>query len=699
MKRGYRTLLVLAVLWGGLTSVSVSAGEPPDASSPAPLSVSTEQIPVYRIPFEMVITATRLGIPLKENPAATTVVGLRQLKTMPRAYAADEALKTVPGLRIDNQADGARIHMSIRGQGILTERGVRGIKVLLDGLPLNDPTGVAPDLYDVDWATVDHVEVLRGPSAAFYGGGGSGGVVNITTADGSAASLGGRATTTLGSHGFVRALAEAGGTPGKLDYRVSFSRGLGDGYRDHTAFSSRNAYEKIQWAQSDAVHLTQILGWTDYFDENAEGLNIDQVRENPRQANPDAEKYNEFYNTNRLYTGIIGQFEVARNMELQCVGYARDTRFKESVPSSVRHRSMMTPGLTIQYSLSSGSGGLKNHVSIGSDIQWQTIDEYRLKNLGGAREDTLLSNQTIDQRGTGIFLLDRIEIGEQWGIMLSGRYDDMHNELTDLMAGNPDDLSGSADFQEGTGRVGLAYTPAPQANLYANWGQGFLPPTTEELANNPEHLGGFNMGLEPATSQGGEIGARGDLGKRLSYDLAVFHLTTEHDFDRYRVPEPERELETFYRNLGSSRRYGLELLLRTQPVQPLCAEVAYTYGNFKYTLPDSLDGNWLPNSPEHQLTADLEVEPLHGLTCGITCEVQTRWQIDKENSASVNGFTLWGARASYAWHVGGLAGDVNIAGRNIFGYDYIAFTEPDPDGNSYQPGPKEEVFAGVSVQL
>jgi hypothetical protein len=42
-------------------------------------------------------------------------------------------------------------------------------------------------------------------------------------------------------------------------------------------------------------------------------------------------------------------------------------------------------------------------------------------------------------------------------------------------------------------------------------------------------------------------------------------------------------------------------------------------------------------------------------------------------------------------------GDATVAGRNVFGASYMAFTEPDPDGNSYQPGPREEYFARISV--
>jgi outer membrane receptor protein involved in Fe transport len=40
-----------------------------------------------------------------------------------------------------------------------------------------------------------------------------------------------------------------------------------------------------------------------------------------------------------------------------------------------------------------------------------------------------------------------------------------------------------------------------------------------------------------------------------------------------------------------------------------------------------------------------------------------------------------------------------LTARNLTGTKYIAFTEPDPDGNSYQPGPTRELFFGVNVRF
>jgi outer membrane receptor protein involved in Fe transport len=247
--------------------------------------------------FEITVTAPRVGIPLKANPAATTVVETPILRYMPRTIAIDEALKLVPGVKVDNQAGGERVHLSIRGQGILTERGTRGVKTLVDGIPLNDPSGFVSDFFDVDWATVNRVEVLRGPAGAFYGSGSSGGILNILTRDGGQASISGKGLLIGGSYGFYKGQAEAGGTAGGMNYRISGSGLSGQGYRDHTKYSADNFYGKFHFSVTPKVRLTAILGWTDYFNDNAEGLNLDWFSANPsvlrRKANPDAYKFNE----------------------------------------------------------------------------------------------------------------------------------------------------------------------------------------------------------------------------------------------------------------------------------------------------------------------------------------------------------------------------------------------------------------------
>ena len=98
---------------------------------------------------EVIITAPRTDMPLKQMPSAISIVTNDQLNTMCKTIATDEAFRLVPGVKVDNGTDGSRVHLYIRGQGVLSESGFRGIEVLIDGIPVNDPGGFCPDLYDV----------------------------------------------------------------------------------------------------------------------------------------------------------------------------------------------------------------------------------------------------------------------------------------------------------------------------------------------------------------------------------------------------------------------------------------------------------------------------------------------------------------------------------------------------------------------
>ena len=664
----------------------------------------------------VVVTAPRIMLPLKETPFSTSIVPPEILSNLPRSIAINEPLELVPGVKVDNQANGSRVHLSIRGQGILTERGIRGIKILLDGIPVNDPTGFAPDFFDVDFNTVDRIEVLRGPAASIYGGSASGGIIDIFTQSAPNSPLSGNASAEFGSNGFWKGFGQFGGNVNAVNYRISFSRTMGDGYRDHTHFSGNNLYAKAIYTPSDAVQLTPIFCWTDFYHENPEGITLAQFRQNDRQANPDAIPFNEYLQTNRTTFGLTGLMKIDEAQEIQFNGFTKRTLFTEANNRTFNHRTIMSPGTSVQYTLRSGQpdGHFRNRLSVGADVQWQTIDEHRADNLHSVEGDTIRSKERIEQKGVGLFAIDMLDIGGGWGLMACLRYDDIRNELSDLLK-SPYDLTGNADFSRLTGRIGATFSPLRDITLYASWGQGFLPPATEELAQNPDHFGGFNTHLTFATSNSFEVGSRGVLKRVLQYEATVFHLTTENDFDRYRIPDPLRNQETFYRNAGSSRRYGLELYAKFSPARAVEVQLAYTYSHFTYTNSTPIQimmddpailkyvrsGNWLPNSPRHQLALDLQYTLATGLTVGLGSEMLSRTYIDGANveSEAAEGCALVNGRISYAWEVRGIGGELRLQFRNITDKEYIAFTEPDPGGNAYQPGARREAFVGLRVRL
>jgi iron complex outermembrane receptor protein len=671
---------------------------------------------VYQYPSEVVITAPRMSMSLKEVPFSASVVSSDVKGNLPRSIAIDEPLKLVPGMKVDNQANGSRIHMSIRGQGILSERGIRGIKILLDEIPINDPTGFAPDVFDIDYNTIDRMEVLRGPAASLYGGSASGGVVNVVTQNGGNRPVSAEASASFGSNNFWKGFGQFGGNAFDANYRLSFSRTGGDGFREHTHFWGNNVYGKITYTPTDFLQITPVFSWTDFYHENPEGVTLDQYRQNIRMANPDATPYNEFLETSRSTLGLTGSYTLSEHNEIQFSGYTKKTLFTEANNRTFNHRTITTPGTSVQFVRKFGdeSALVRNKISIGVDAQAQRIEEHRTDNLHSVEGDTIRSKEEIAQSGFGVFMIDKVDVGKQWGLMACLRFDDIQNRLTDQLR-NTYDLSGKADFSKATTRVGVDFSPTQDITLFANWGQGFLPPATEELAQNPEHFGGFNTHLTYATSEGFEIGSRGLVGPSVSFEITAFSMTTQNDFDRYRIADPLRNQETFYRNVGSSKRFGVELYESYSPIQSMRIQFAYTYANYKYSNSTAIrimmddtsivkyirDGNQLPNSPQHEFYADVECELLPGLVAGVSAEGLSKWYIDGANieSEAANAYTLLHVRIRYSFNVGGLQSELSLFVRNLTDKDFIAFTEPDPGGNAYQAGATREIFASMRFRL
>ena len=682
---------------------------------------------------EVEVSANRLPILLRNNPGAISLVTPEILSNMTKATGAEEALRLIPGVRIDNQHDGERVHVSIRGQGILTERGLRGIGVIIDGIPVNDPSGFAPDLYDVDWGTVNKIEVLRGPSASLYGGGGAAGVLNITTSNGGTKRIGGEFNQTLGSNGFTKSLIGFDGSHQNIDYRISYSHTNGDGYRDHQAFWGNKIYEKINFHPSGKLSITQIISRTDYFQQNPEGLNIGQF-DNLRQANPDANPFNEYQKTDRTTIGFHGKYVFSELHDIEVTAFMRSWNYKETSNKSAEYRNITNPGTSVQYNLHFKTARIKNDISIGTDLKWQNIDVYKLQSASnpGRKEstdetnietDSLLANQIISQRSLGVYALYKLSIGK-FNLIGSMRYDAMNNELTDKMLAM-DSAKTAKNFRNFSAHVGASYTIATAVNAFIDWSQGFMPPSTEELASNPVGYSGFNTHLVQATSNCSEIGVRGFYNDKLSYEITGFIMNTKNDFFRFKQSGRGNQ-EVFYGNAGNSKRYGIETFISYQILKNLTLNVAYTFADYKYVSsvidPVYIDpayvqtsppaaGQWLPNSPKHQLYSEVVYSMTRGLKLSLATEYQSKWTVYTDPKAYngemdpavyqnwQDGFNLFHARIAYNLNIGKVNGECSLFVRNFTGAKYMAFTEPDPDGNAYHPGPSREFFGSIKIKF
>src|SRR3954470_8976512 len=143
---------------------------------------------------------------LLDLPYAITVQTPDSTRPGQRHASLDEALWLIPGLSVSNRNNPSQDpRISIRGFGARSAFGVRGIRVLRDGLPLTLPDGQTPVDY-LDLESVGSIEVMRGSASSLYGNAG-GGVVDIRTSDPPPVPVSGEVRAWTGAFGSRRLVA------------------------------------------------------------------------------------------------------------------------------------------------------------------------------------------------------------------------------------------------------------------------------------------------------------------------------------------------------------------------------------------------------------------------------------------------------------------------------------------------------------
>ena len=126
------------------------------------------------------VSASRLEAEDINVPSAITSLDESTILLGQQQLVLNESLASVPGLYSMNAENFAQdIRISIRGFGSRAAFGIRGIKILVDGMPESTPDGQG-QVDNLDLGFVSKVEVLRGPSSAFYGNA-SGGVISLSS--------------------------------------------------------------------------------------------------------------------------------------------------------------------------------------------------------------------------------------------------------------------------------------------------------------------------------------------------------------------------------------------------------------------------------------------------------------------------------------------------------------------------------------
>ncbi len=655
------------------------------------------QVPAARAPADTtahplgtaVVTATPFAIATADAPFAVSARTRSEAEVGRSApLTLDEITRGIPGLHVadrENPSQGERITM--RGVGWRAGFGVRGVQVLLDGIPLTMADGQAV-LNVLDPAFVRRVEVIRGPASVFWGNA-SGGVLALSTLpEGPGPTA--RVRQTVGSFGLTKTDAQVALTPGV--HAVSAYASFVDqgGYRAHSRFRALRAGVSSRLRLGDGRGIEVVGGIAHVPRAEAPGaLSRDLLDADPRQADPRSAGTGAGKTVEQGQLGVT-YFDRLGGAAVRATAYGVARALGNALPFGYIDLDRRAGGARL--TAEGSAGGIAWGVGAEADLQHDDRTEFA--NVDGGPGPTARVDQRERATDAAAFARATLPVGP---LRLSGglRYDRIRYSVDDRLGAGDGAGDGARTLHALSPSAGVLL-PYAGGRAYARVGTALDAPTTQELGNRPDGQGGFNLGLRPEATVGVEAGAAGRL-RHLEYDVAVFAARVDDLLAPYQT---EAGGPTFYRNEGATRHAGAEVSLAWSHPAGVSLTAAYTVLDAAFTAGASA-GRRVPGVPAHRASGALEWQP-GPLRLALEAEAASGYYVDSANTAESAGYVVADVRASHAgWPLGrGVTAVPFVAVQNVLDARYSASVVVNAAGGRYfEPAAGRSWRLGVSLDL
>ena len=692
-------------LFNILPSTAVLAQEPAISDTAARDTSRIRQLP------ELNVTVTRSAEPLERVPYAVGVLNREDLQRGQQTLGIDEALNNLPGVVVSNRYNySLDQRISIRGFGSRSNFGVRGLKILLDGVPQTLPDGQS-QLTNVDFATIDRAEVLRGASSSLYGNA-SGGVISFQTQQAAAGPFAQTLRVQGGSgkrdgDDFYKWQTWTSGRSGNLSGTLSLSQFKADGFRQHSAAEFRQLNAGGDYAISGSTLARVRLSLADSPEaQNPGALTLAEYVANPdsaagnnilRGADKDAQQH-------QLAFGLRHFDDAGNEYEATVFGLLRDLANPLAAPPDINPGptagtyvaiDRAVGGARLSASRRLGRSEESPRLNAGADLQLMRDDRQNFVHSGGIPTSAVFLDQLEKITEIGPFAQVQWSPNDRLLVSTGVRYDWVRFSLDDRYVGDGFDDSGTRTMDALSGNIGASWSFDTRFVPYVNVSTAFETPTTTELVNQPDGSGGFNPELGPQRAVNYEIGARGQPAPGIGYSVALFLGRVTDAI----VQQAEVGGRAFFRNAGKTHNDGAEVGLTLSPVSALTLSAAYTYARYRFA-DDALEGNRLPGVPEHFWRLGLRSMLPAGFYADADHTISTSVAADDANTIIV---PAWGAgvtnlRLGWAGNSGSLRLAPFLGLNNLWDRRYIgSVTLNGIGGRVIEPAPRRVVYFGTEI--
>ncbi len=625
---------------------------------------------------------------------------------------ASESLLGVPGLVVQNRQNYAQdLQISVRGFGARSAFGVRGVKLIADGIPATNPDGQGQAAtFNLDMA--ERIEVLRGPFSTVYGNHAGGVIQLFTRAPSDTPEVNGRFMA--GSFGTWKAGVGAEGTRSGVGYLLDLSRFDTDGFRDHSQATRDQAYAKFVVNPDDDSTLTLVAnGLKQDGTQDPKGVTWETFQRDPEAVEDVALTFN---TRKDIAHGQLGASYTRRfgphRLELSAYAGQRSVVQFLSIPRGAQFAPTSSGGV-IDFDRDFAGLGARwiHNIDIGDDLltltagldhDWASDARLGFENFVGTTlgvRGALRRDETDTVTSTDPYIQASYETGP-WSFSAGLRHSRVHFEVDDDFLANGDD-SGDQTYSRTTPALGVVYRVSDDFNLYASAGTGFETPTLGELSYS-SGSGTLNLDLKPARSRQFEIGAKARLGADTRVNVALFHISTEDEI----VVASSSGGRTTYQNAGTTLRQGIELALDTRLSPALTARGSLTHMRAIYDeafMSENMtieSGRRIPGIPATTLYGELAYKHQEtGITAALEGIYRSRMEVEDSNTdRAAPGYALFNLRVTAEqkhgdWTVGEMLRIDNLADRDHIGSVVVG----DAQQRYYEPGPGRAWYAGVSL--
>ena len=644
---------------------------------------------IQKIDLENVIVkSTKINSTIQQAPLSVTLKSFREEKNFNSQSSFSDFTRNTPGLFTSSSNNFSQdLRISIRGFGARSAFGIRGIKLIVDGIPETTPDGQS-QLDNLPLGLVSSIEILRGPNANLYGNS-SGGVISINTLTDSSEKYY-RNSGIFGAYQYQSLQKTRILDWNSSSLIIHYDKRRSNGYRDQSGYKSNILNLKYI---NDLDNNNKIVWQINYTDSpyayDSGGLKLSEVENDRRQARKNNIDYDTYEKVKHLKTGVSWNHKRSENSFFDSYFFYQKRDFFTKLPfnfGGIISLDRDYYGLGTKYTKKYYLDNRKKTLVLGLDYLNQSDDRKRYKNDFGVQGE-MTFDQIEQFKSTGLFMLSQTNYDSGLLVRYGIRYD-----INDIGT----DSSSSIILDKLNPSVGLSYKVNSNDNIFFSFGTSFETPTLNELSNNPNGVG-LNEDLKSSSSLNYEIGWRKSV-SNLTLEAIAYAISSENEILPYELEQfPGKN---FYQNVGSTSRYGIELN----------SQLSFKGGriNLSYTLSknkfedfiidnNNLADNLIPGIPSQMLDLDLIFKLSRGRSLIISNRLIGERYADNANETLISSYNLLNIKYSKEIFSNS---EIFLGVNNIFNQEYFDNIRINAFGKRYyEPAPKRNFYFGINFSF